>query len=135
MADKKYIVKQTVDYAGRGEKTATVTIPCGSDAELTALIENLDGKVEVYEMSATLGNSTGATASTSLVVSDKIVMRKRGAESVYISAYKRPLVFKSSVNVNNLSESLKLIFKPFEGAMAAENPSDISFDTGNPNTL
>ncbi len=135
MADKKYIVKQTVDYAGRGEKTATFTVPCGSDAELTALIEGLDGAVEVYEMSATLGNPTASTASTSLVVVDKIVCRKKGAETVYISGYRRPLVFKSTVNVNNLSESLKAIFKPFAGAMAAENPSDVSFDTGNPNTL
>jgi len=132
---KKYIVKQTVDYAGRGDKTATFVVPCGSEAELTVLISELDGAVEVYERNEALGNPTGATASTSMVVVDSIKCRLKGAETVFISSYKRPLVFKSTTDVYALAQAFKAVVKPFVGSFATEKPSDVSFDTGNPNAV
>ena len=132
MADKKYLVKQTVNYAGRGEKTATFTIPCGSQSEAEIIISQLDGKVEVYEMNVELGNPTGSTTSTSVNIVDSIKFKLKGAETVYVGAYNRPIVFKTTSNIMAIGETLKASIKPFENAVFAnEKPSDVSIDTGN----
>ena len=135
MAEKKYIVKQTVNYAGRGDKTSTFIVPCGSVAELEIITGYLDGAFEVYEMNSALSNPDALTASSSVVVADSIKCRLKGAETVFISAYKRPIVFKSTTNLNDMAQQLKAVIKPFAGSYSAEKATDVSIDTGNPNTL
>ncbi|AXX95162.1 MULTISPECIES: hypothetical protein [Arcobacter] len=130
MASKKYIVKQTIAHNGKAEKTATITVPCDDETELSVLVNALDGIVEVYEQNLTLSAGTNS-ASTSFVTADSIKMRHKGAETVYISAFNRPLVFKSSVNVNELAETLKATIKPFAATeFLAAKPQDVSIDTG-----
>lgn len=127
---KKYIVKQTIAHNGKGEKTATFTVQADTEAQANAIIAELDGKVEVYEMSATLGNPTGATASVSLKVVDSIRFVSPLAKTVYISAFNRPIVFKSASSLESLIETLKTSFEPFGDLHPALKPADVSFDSG-----
>lgn len=132
---KKYIVKQTTNWNGKGEKTGTATVQADTEAQADLIISELDGKVEVYEMSATLGNPTGAVATTSLKAVDSIRFSSNIAKTVYVSAYNRPLVFKAGSNLEALRESLITTIEPFGDAHPALKPSDVSFDSGNFNKL
>lgn len=127
---KKYIVKQTINWNSKGEKTATFTIQADTEAQADSIISELDGKVEVYEMSATLGNPTGATASGSLKVVDSIRMSSTIAKTVYISAFNRPIVFKNGSSLEVLRDQMLANYEPFGDAHPALKPSDISFDSG-----
>ena len=127
---KKYIVKQTVNWNGRGEKTATFTIQCDTEVQAGHIISVLEGKVEVYEMSATLGDPAGATATTSLKVVDSIRFSNPVAKTVYISAFNRPIVFSSGTNLEALSDSLRTSFEPFGDLHPALKPADVSIDSG-----
>ena len=127
---KKYIVKQTVAHNGKSEKTATFTIQADTEAQADMIISLLDGKVEVYEMSATLGNPTGATSSASLKVVDSIRFISPVAKTVYVSAYNRPIVFKGTADLVTLPETLKSSYEPFGDLHPALKPADVSFDSG-----
>lgn len=132
---KKYIVKQTTNWNGRGEKTATFTIQADTEEQANLIIAALDGKVEVYEMSATLGNSTGATLSTSLNVVDSIRFSSSVAKTVYVSAYNRPIVFKAGVNLGGIRQSLLTGYEPFGDLHPALKPDDVSMDSGDSRKL
>ena len=127
---KKYIIKQTTNWNGRGEKTASFTIQADTEEQANLIIAALDGKVEVYEMSATLGNPTGVTASTSLKVVDSIRFISPVAKTVYVSAYNRPIVFKGTADLVTLPETLKASYEPFGDLHPALKPVDVSFDSG-----
>ena len=127
---KKYIVKQSTNHNGKGEKTATFTVQGDSEAQCDLIISALDGKVEVYEMSATLGNPTGATATVSLKVVDSIRFISPVAKTVYVSAYNRPIVFKGTADLVTLPETLKSSYEPFGDLHPALKPADVSFDSG-----
>lgn len=127
---RKFIVKQTVNYAGRGDKTATFNVHCDDEVELAIFLAELDGQVDVYEQNLSLGAPTAATASSSLVTIDRITMRLKGSESKYISSYNRPIVLKSSTNISVLEESLKTAWHPFEGTFASQTPDDVRIVTG-----
>ncbi|MDD2896915.1 MAG: hypothetical protein PHG81_12935 [Aliarcobacter sp.] len=133
---KKYIVKQTTNWSGRGEKTSTFVFPCGSEAELNTLLPFLDGRIEVYEKNDVLSSAVDAsTVSTSTNTIDSIKFRLPGAETVYVAAFKRPIVLKSSASIGNIGETMRWTVKPFSGVFATELPSDVSIDTGNLNNL
>lgn len=132
---KKYIVKQTTNWNGRGEKTATFTVQADTDTQASLILESLDGKVEVYEMNPALGAPAGSTATTSLKCVDSIKFVSPLAKTVYISAFNRPLVFTSAANLETLRESLQANFEPFGDLHPALKPSDVSLDSGNFNKL
>lgn len=128
---KKYIVKQSTNHNGKGEKTATFTVQGDSEAQCDLIISALDGKVEVYEMSATLGNPTGATATVSLNAVDSIRFTSPVAKTVYVSAYNRPIIFKASVDMNSLKQSLESTMEPFGDLHPSLKPADANFDSAN----
>ncbi len=132
---KKYIVKQTTNWNAKGEKTATFTVQADTEAQANAIISELDGKVEVYEMSATLGAPAGATATTSLKAVDSIRFVSPVAKTVYVAPYGRPMVFKTATNLEALKQSLLTTYEPFGDLHPSLKPSDISFDSGNFNKL
>ena len=132
---KKYIVKQTTNWNSKGEKTSTFTIQADTEAQANAIIQELDGKVEVYEMSATLGNPAGASATASLKAVDSIRFISPVAKTVYVSAYNRPILFKAGTSLEALRETLVSTFEPFGDLHPALKPSDVSLDSGNFNKL
>jgi hypothetical protein len=132
---KKYIVKQTTNWNTKGEKSATFTVVAATEAQAKLILAELDGKVEVYEMSATLGNPAGLPATTSLKVVDSIKFISTIAKTVYVSPYSRPLVFKTSTNLDVLAQSLRSTYEPFGDLNPSLKPSDVSFDSGDYNKL
>ncbi len=131
MAVKKFIVKQTTNWNGRGEKTGTSIVQM-DESEIAGYIALLDGTVEVYEQSTTL-SKVEATATASLNIADFIKIRHSVVKPIYISnSNKRPIVFKSDLDA--VITSLRAI-KPFEAPYAADLPTDVSIDTGNHNLL
>lgn len=131
---KKYIVKQTVAHNGKPEKTATFTVQADTEVQADLIISKLDGKVEVYEMSSTLGSPAGTTASTSLKIVDSIRFTSPVAKTVYISAFNRGIVFDSAVNLENLMAELGTTFEPFGDLHPALKPA-ADYDYGDPRKM
>lgn len=131
MAVKKYIVKQTTNWNGKGEKTGTHTVQM-DETEISAYVAELDGKVEVFEQNLTL-SVEASTATVSLNIVDFIKIRHNVLKPLYISnGNKRPIIFKSSIGaVITLLGS----FKPFEAPYSADLPIDVSVDSGNMSLL
>lgn len=131
MAVKKYIIKQTTNWNGKGEKvgTSTVQMDEGDIASYTAL---LDGKIEVFEQNLTL-SVEASTTTASLNIADFIKIRHNTVKPIYVSnGNKRPIVFKSSLEtvITTLSG-----IKPFDAPYSADFPIDVSIDSGNMSLL
>lgn len=127
MAVKKYIVKQTTNWNGKGEKTGTQTVQM-DETEISSYIAELDGKIEVFEQNLTL-SVDASTATVSLNIVDFIKIRHNVLKPIYISnGNKRPIVFKSPIGV---IINLLGTFKPFEAPYSSDLPIDVSVDSGN----
>ena len=126
MAVKKYIIKQTTNWNGKGIKTGTHTVTM-AEAEVSQYVLFLDGKVEVYEQNVALSvEASGVTSSLDVV--DLIKIRHSVLKPIYISnTNKRPIVFKTSpTNVMSFLAGIK----PFDAPYSADLPYDVSIDTG-----
>lgn len=131
MALTKYIIKQTTNWNGKGEKTGTHTVQMDS-ADISGYIALLDGTVEVFSQDVAL-SVVASTATTSLNISDFIKIRHSVLKPIYISnGNKRPIVFKQSLNAVITALSA---LKPFDAPYASDLPVDVSIDTGNINLL
>jgi hypothetical protein len=127
MAVKKFIIKQTTNWNGKGEKTGTSTVQM-DESEISAYIALLDGKIEVFEQNTALSVDV-ATTSTSLNIADFVKIRHNVLKPIYISnGNKRPIVFKSPLQ--NVIATLGAL-KPFDAPYTADLPIDVSVDTGN----
>lgn len=127
MAIKKYVIKQTVNWNSRGEKTGTSTVQI-DEGEISSYIALLDGKIEVFEQNLTL-SVNAPTASNGLHIADFIKIRHNVLKPIYISnGNKRPLVFNAPLQ--NVISTLKT-FKPFDAPYSTDVPTDVSIDTGN----
>lgn len=131
MALAKYIIKQTTNWNGKGEKTGTSTVQMDS-GDISAYIAELEGKIEVFEQNLTLSVDV-STATASLNIADFIKIRHNVLKPIYISnGNKRPIIFKSPVTaVSTLLGSMK----PFEAPYTADLPIDVSMDLGNMSLL
>ena len=132
---KKYLVKQTVDYNQKGLRTATFTVQSGSEGEALFILDELDGKVEVYELNAALSRVDANVNSISMNIVDSIRFISPIAKTVYVSAYNRPIVFKSSTNLESLMVNLKGNVDAFGDLHPGVKASDVSFDYGNQGKL
>lgn len=126
---KKYIIKQTTNWNGRGEKVGTSTVVM-DEADIPQYLALLDGKLEVFEQNLTLSADV-ATATASFNVVDFIALKHAMAKTIYISnANKRPIVLKTGQDVEKLRQVLTSV-KPFPAPYASDIAKDVSIDTGN----
>lgn len=127
MAVKKFIIKQTTNWNGRGEKTGTHTVQM-DEADVASYIAQLEGKIEVYEQNLTL-SVDASTATTSIDLVDFVAIKHSVIKPIYVSnSNKRPIVLKNKVSL--LEEMLENI-TPFEAPYGADKPSDVQCRTGN----
>lgn len=130
MALKKYIIKQTTNWNGRGEKSGTSVVQM-DEADIGGYIALLDGKIEVFEQNLTL-SVDASTSTTSLDIADQIRLSHAGIhKTLYIqNSNRRPIVFKSEAKV--VKAYLESI-TPFSAPHSADKPKDASIDFGNIN--
>lgn len=130
MATKKYIVKQTTNWNGRGEKTGTHVVNMDEE-EIMSYVGYLDGSVEVYELNTTYSSVGAPTATTSLNFVDSIRFSHSMAKTVYVSnSNKRPIIFKTGQDLSQLRANFAS-YKPFASPYNAEVSKDVSLDSGN----
>ncbi len=126
MAKKLFIISQTTNYKGGGEKTGTHKVQM-DESEINSYVATLDGKIDVYEQNLTLSvDASTATSSNSLV--DFVKITHPVLKTQFISnSNKRPLVLK--VSTDAFIEVLKGL-KPFDAPYSADFPKDVSVDSG-----
>lgn len=74
MALKQFIVTQTVNYAGRGDKSSTHKISM-DEGEMAGYVALLDGQVRVFAEDLTLSDTTSSTASSSVDTVSRIFIK------------------------------------------------------------
>lgn len=120
MAKKAYRVVQTYKYAGE-QRTVTLTYEC-EEAELTAIVGLLEGKVQVFEENVTLSSpDTQSEVITGGIPIKNVAMSHSGAKTKYFGAYNRSIIFKSSTS-----------FVAIQAAFELHKPYDAPFDTEKP---
>lgn len=126
MAIKDYIITQTTDWNGGGEKSGTHRVTMDS-AEISNYVGMLEGRIKVFEENLALSiNNATATTSDSLV--DSIRISHSVLKTQYIqNSNKRPIVLNS--RIESLVDTLKRT-KPFPAPYTADNPKDVSVDSG-----
>lgn len=128
MAVKKFIVKQTVNWNTRGEKTSTHTVQMDESA-IAGYIEKLDGKIEVFEQNLAL-SVDASTASTSYNTVERITITHNVLKAIYVSpSMGRPIVLKASSSANELEQYLENI-TPFDAPYSADKPLNVRVATG-----
>ncbi len=132
MAIKLFIVEQTTDWNGKGEKKGTHRVQM-DESEISSYVGLLDGKINLFEQNLAL-SVDASTVTSSLNVADMIKIIHAGAhKTIYVAnSNKRPLVFKT--DINTVVSTMKT-FKPFTAPYSADLPKDVSVDLGNMNLL
>ena len=126
MAKKIFIISQTTNYKGAGEKIGTHRVQM-DESEISSYVATLDGKVDVFEQNLAL-SVDGATATSSNSLVDFVKITHPVLRTQYISnSNKRPIVLK--VSTDAFIEVMKGL-KPFDAPYSADFPKDVSVDSG-----
>lgn len=96
MALKQFIVTQTVNYAGRGDKTSTHRISM-DEGEMAGYVALLDGQVRVFAEDLALSDTTSSTASSSVDTVSRIFI-KHGIGTMIVLA----IVLNEKLTINKI---------------------------------
>ena len=133
MAQKSFIIKQTTNWNGKGEKTGTHVVKM-DEANIADYVAKLDGKIEVYEQNLTLSVDAATSTSSNNVV-ERFTISHGVVKPIYVSpSMGRPIVLKSSSSITELELFLENI-TPFEAPYSADKPKNVRVVTGDTRLL
>ena len=123
MAKKVYLVKQKRKFNG-DVSVASFTYEC-EEAEIQAIVAQLEGVITVLVEDVALSSAEGATdVVTGGLPITSISMVHSEAKTKFVGAYDKPLLFKTTTSVVELQNLFKT-HKPFSGAYATETPDNV----------
>ncbi len=120
---KQWKLTQTYKYMGE-VRNVTLNYSC-TEAELSAIIAALEGKITVYEENVTLSSpaETNEAITGGLPIAS-VSMVHSEAKTQFFGGYGKSLIFKSTTNMVEIQNMFKL-HSPFDGAYIAEKPDKV----------
>ena len=126
MSTKTYSVSQRVNLNGKKESRSFQF--CGTNADVTAFISDLEGKVTVKEVIIEQGSDETLVSVANFV--SNIIMRSptKGASGCVIQSYaRRSMIFKNTVSADDIRLKLATV-KPFV-LVPTDTPSSIAVNS------